>query len=69
MTGRAVTLAGFAVLAAIAVGLEAAARRSARLCTFGQAFGWLLRHSALRLLVLAAWLWFGWHLFVRVDHG
>jgi hypothetical protein len=27
----------------------------------------LLRHPAGQLLVVAAWLWLGWHLFVRVS--
>jgi hypothetical protein len=63
---RTVTLAGFAVLALVAVGLEVAARRG-RGATFAAAVGRLVRRRPVRLLVLAGWLWLGWHLFVRVD--
>lgn len=69
MTWRAVTLAGFGILAAVAVVLEVWARRSRRLCTFSQALTALLRIRAARLFLLAGWLWLGWHLFVRVEPG
>ena len=64
---RVVTLVGFAVLAAAAVVLELVARRSPRLCTLGDALGAVLRHLPLRLLLLAGWLWLGWHTFVRAT--
>jgi hypothetical protein len=63
---RIVTLAGFAVLAIVAMGLEIAARRG-RGVTFGVAVRRLVRPGWVRLLVLAGWLWLGWHVFVRVD--
>ena len=63
---RIVTLIGFAVIAMSAVALEIAARRGGSV-TFGDALGRLVRPRPVRLLVLAAWLWLGWHLFVRVD--
>jgi Family of unknown function (DUF6186) len=63
---RAVTLAGYAVLLGVAVGLEVAARRGSG-ATLGEALRRLVRRWPVRLLVLAAWLWFGWHVFVRVD--
>lgn len=66
MTSR-VILAGYAVLAAVAVGLEVWARRSNRICTFGSALAAVLRYRSVRFLVLTAWLWLGWHIFVRVD--
>jgi hypothetical protein len=65
---RAVTLAGYAVLAAVAIGLEIAARRGrGRGATLGEALDGLVRRWPVRLLVLAVWLWVGWHVFVRVD--
>ena len=66
MTSRLVTLVGFAAIGAAAVGLELAARLSRRVCTFGDAFAAVARHRALRVLLLAAWLWLGWHVFVRM---
>jgi hypothetical protein len=60
------TLAGYAVLAAAAVALQLGARRRGS-ATFGDAMALTLRWSPVRLLVLAAWLWVGWHFFVRVD--
>ncbi|MGH2395065.1 MAG: DUF6186 family protein [Candidatus Limnocylindria bacterium] len=27
----------------------------------------MLRHRPARILMLAGWLWLGWHIFVRVD--
>lgn len=64
---RLVTLGGWAVIAAGALGLELVARRSGRFPALGQALDAVLRRLPLRVLVAVAWLWFGWHLFVRVD--
>ncbi|HWC12123.1 MAG TPA: DUF6186 family protein [Acidimicrobiales bacterium] len=64
---RLVTLLGYAVIAVAALALEAAARRSGRLATFGEALSIVRRSWPLRLVLLAGWLWLGWHLFVRVD--
>ena len=63
---RSVTLLGYALLVASAGGLELAARRRGS-ATFGDALTIILRSRAARLVLLAAWLWLGWHLFVRVD--
>ena len=67
MTSRGVTLVGYALIAMAALALEVTARRSRRLATFGDAVTLLLRHWPVRILVLTAWVWLGWHLFVRVD--
>ncbi len=64
---RVVTLLGYAVIAASAVGLEFAARRTGHVTTFGDLLSLTLRRWPLRLVLLAGWLWLGWHLFVRVD--
>jgi hypothetical protein len=63
---RSVTLLGYALLVVSAGGLEVAARRRGS-ATLGDALTITLRSRAARLTLLAAWLWLGWHLFVRVD--
>jgi Family of unknown function (DUF6186) len=63
---RSVTLLGYALLVVSAGGLEVAARRRGS-ATFADALAVTLRSRAARLVLLAAWLWLGWHLFVRVD--
>ena len=63
---RSVTLLGYALLLVSAAGLEVAARRRGS-ATFVAALTIVLRSRAARLVLLAAWLWLGWHLFVRVD--
>ena len=67
MTSRAITLAGYAVLAIVALGLEARARRSRGLATFGDVVAQALRRWPCRVLLQAGWLWLGWHLFVRAH--
>jgi len=64
---RTVTFAGYALLALTAVGLQVASLRSARAASFGHALSYVLRNGAGRLVLLAGWLWLGWHVFVRVD--
>ena len=64
---RLVTLVGFAVFAAAAVALEIAARRSGQVTTFGDLLSVALRRWPVRILLLAGWMWLGWHLFVRVE--
>jgi len=67
MTARALILAGYIAVAAGALLLEASARLRGQPASFGAALGALLQHRAARLLILAGWLWLGWHLFVRVS--
>jgi hypothetical protein len=64
---RFVTLAGYVVIVAAAVALEVAARRQPGGARFGDAMELVLRPWRVRLAVVAAWLWLGWHLFVRVH--
>jgi hypothetical protein len=64
---RTVTLLGFAVVATAAVVLEVVARRSGRLSTFPAALSVALRRWPFRVAAQLAWLWLGWHLFVRVE--
>lgn len=72
MTGEAMTrvqtLLSYAVIAG-ALGLcELLARRRGGV-TFTEFVSALTRWRRTRWVVLAAWLWLGWHLFVRVDSG
>ena len=65
---RPLTLAGYAVIAAAIVAYEIRALRLGR-ATFDDAVTVVMRTRLGRVLVLAAWLWLGWHLFVRTrDH-
>jgi hypothetical protein len=62
---RTVTLWGYAVLAVAAVAYQAAGLLLRRTATFGPAVRRLKRMPAARPLLLAGWLWLGWHTFVR----
>jgi hypothetical protein len=64
---RTITLLGYALVAVAAAALELVARRSGRVATLGQALAAARRWWPLRAVLLAGWLWLGWHLFVRVD--
>jgi hypothetical protein len=64
---EAVTLLGYAIVVAAMALLEARARRRPGGPTAGRVVGVLLRPPAAQLLAVAAWLWLGWHLFVRVS--
>jgi len=66
---RPVTLAGYALIAVAMVVVQVIALRTGRLPTFRQAVGAVLAYRSWRLLVLAGWLWLGWHVFVRSDPG
>jgi hypothetical protein len=63
---RVLTLVSYAVIVVAAVGLEITARRRGG-ATLGDALSVALRWWPLRVLLLAGWLWLGWHTFVRVD--
>ena len=62
-----VTIAGYSVLAAAIIGCDVAGRLWRHAPTLGQAATSAMRSRAGRWLVLAGWLWLGWHLFVRSD--
>jgi len=65
--GRPATLAGYLVIAAAMVVAELAGRAGHSTATVSDALAALTRHRAGRLLLLAAWIWLGWHLFVRAN--
>jgi hypothetical protein len=64
---RTLTLFGYVVVAVSAVVLEVVARCSGRFSTFRVALSVILRRWPFRVAAQVAWLWLGWHLFVRVD--
>ena len=62
---RTVTLWGYAVLAFAVVAYQLAGVVSRRTVTLGQALRRVTRVPAGRIILLAGWLWAGWHTFVR----
>jgi hypothetical protein len=66
---RTTTLWGYAVLAAAAVAYQAAGLLLHRTPTLGQALQAAKRLPAGRLVLVVAWLWLGWHTFVRGGYG
>ena len=62
---RTVTLTGFAALTAAMMTYQALGLIRRRTATLGQAIAPLTRTRLGRPLLLAGWLWLGWHLFVR----
>ena len=65
---RVVTVAGFVVLAIAVAGVQVAALRGADVATLGTVVRALTRRKPARWLLIAGWLWLGWHLFVRAHH-
>jgi hypothetical protein len=65
---RFIVLCGFAAIGAAMMATQVAALRGRRVAPIGGVVRFLLRTWAGRGLLVAAWLWFGWHLFVRVHH-
>ena len=62
---RAATLWGYALLAVAVVGYQLAGVLRGRTATLGQALRRVTRVPAGRAVLLAGWLWAGWHTFVR----
>ena len=66
MSTRAITVIGFVVTIAALVTLEILGRRRiGRVPTLGEWLGYVMRPRAGRALILAGWLWLGWHYFAR----
>lgn len=63
---RSVILLGYVLLVVAAAAVEVAARRRGS-GTLGDTLTVTLRWRPTRFVLLAAWLWLGWHLFARVD--
>jgi hypothetical protein len=64
---RAETLGGYALLAIWLLACELRARRGGALPTFTALVRGAARWPLVRALLLAGWLWVGWHLFVRAH--
>ena len=62
---RTTTLLGYGLLAAALVGCEVVSLVRGRIPTIGQAASVVASRRAGRWLLLAGWLWVGWHFFVR----
>lgn len=62
---RTITLAGYCLFAAALAGLQLTSLVSGRTPTIGQVASMIASRRSGRLLLLAGWLWLGWHLFVR----
>lgn len=64
---RAVTLVGFAVIAGTAIALQAYSVRTRGTASIGDLVGRVIRPPGGRVVFMVAWLWLGWHVFVRVS--
>jgi hypothetical protein len=62
---RTATLLGYCLLAAAFAGCQVAGLLSGRIPTIGQTVARITAGRAGRWLLLAGWLWLGWHLFAR----
>jgi hypothetical protein len=65
MSARFVTLAGFAVLAAAVAAWSVVSTRRPSLVTLPELLSRITTSRPLRLLMVIAWAWLGWHLFAR----
>jgi hypothetical protein len=65
MSTRFVTLAGFTLLAAALAGWSVISARRPSLVTLAELLRRITASRPLRLLVVVAWAWVGWHLFAR----
>ena len=66
---RTTTLVGYCVIAATLLGCQLASAVSPRIPSIGQVASVIASRRAGRWLLLAGWLWVGWHLFVRSTVG
>jgi hypothetical protein len=63
---RTITILGFAVVIMALVALEVLGRRKiGRIPTLSEWLGYVMRPRTGRALILAGWLWLGWHYFAR----
>ena len=62
---RTVTLWGYGLLAVAALAYQLAGVMLRRTATLGQALRRVTRVPVGRVVLLASWLWAGWHTFVR----
>jgi hypothetical protein len=66
MSSRTLTIAGFVVLfAAAGVLLVVSKLRPQRVARFSDALAFVTTPGKVRVLVLVAWAWLGWHFLAR----
>jgi hypothetical protein len=65
VTSRTFTFLVWGALAAALVVVQIVALTTRRIPTVGGLIKAATRHRAAQLLLLAGWLWLGWHFFVR----
>lgn len=65
MTSRTLTFLGYAAILAAIVVIAVVASRRPNWMTLPDALGALTRNRTVRILVVIAWVWLGWHLFAR----
>jgi len=65
VTARLTTLTGYVVLAAAFVAWSVVTSRRPSLITFPELVARAATSRAVRLLLVLAWAWLGWHLFAR----
>jgi hypothetical protein len=65
MTSRAITYLVWALLAACFVAAIVVSLTTKRIPTIDRAIRSLVRRRYVQVMCLAAWLWAGWHFFVR----
>ena len=65
MTVRAVTFGGFAVVAVATVTWALLSARDARWASLPEVWDALRRQRPVRVALVLAWIWLGWHLFAR----
>lgn len=66
MSGRDLTIAGYLLLVAAAVGLQLlSARDGSRIPSVGAVLGRVMRSRSGRVGVVAGWAWLGIHFFAR----
>lgn len=66
---RTTTLAGYYVIAALLLGCQLTSLWSGRMPSIGQVVSSIASRRPGRWLLMAGWLWVGWHLFVRSHTG
>lgn len=66
---RELHLAVYLVAVLAGVTVEWIARTRGRLPTLGEVVTIVCRHRSGRWVLIAVWLWTGWHLFVRANWG
>jgi uncharacterized protein DUF6186 len=66
MTSRSLTIAGFALILAVAAGLDVLARSGrVALPSIEQTLTRVRRSNRGRIVLLCVWFWLGWHFLAR----